>query len=86
MVALFENWQARPEVKTVVVGVLNVLASWAVVWIWKSVTAAVLKRKSVSSMGYRQLSGVGCRTSRRRARTVGEEAIEILEGLDEVGR
>lgn len=73
-----ESWQGGPAVKFTVVGTVNVLASWAAAWVGKVGLAAIEE----------SIAGIPSAAHRSRSRTFsrGERAIEILEGLDEVGR
>lgn len=76
-----------PVTMTVVVGSINVLASWAAARMWERAGSAIKERTITAQAATVQRQALGSRApNRRRESSTGERTIEILEGLDEVGR
>lgn len=86
MCVSLERWVAGTVVKTFIVGTLNIVASWAVAWAWDvGLSKCRLGGETTPTTKVEARAGSAPQHSRRRTLSKGEKALEILEGLDEVG-
>lgn len=80
----FESWQAGVLTKTVVVGAINIVCSWTAALIWEVIWTSL--RRTLAVLPSAVATSKHSPANRRQTSSKGARAIEILEGLDDVGR
>lgn len=87
LICLFsQGWREGPVIKTIIVGSVNIGTSWLVAWAGNACLSQCRQTEGTTpAANIETRAGSAQQRTRHRTLSKGEKALEILEGLDEVG-